>query len=58
MQRKTNDLHEGLAWGSCSAEQSNSIEIIEYTHDEVMQTRYLIGVMSEIENRQARTREI
>ena len=27
------------------------------THDEVMQTRYLIGVMSEIENRQARTRE-
>ena len=30
---------------------------IEYTHNEVMQTQYRIGVMNEIEYRQARTRE-
>ena len=36
---------------------SKSIDRNEYTHDEVLQTRYRIGVMSEVEYRQARTRE-
>ena len=30
---------------------------LEYTYDEVWQTRYRIGVMSELESRQGRTRE-
>ena len=36
---------------------SKSIDRNEFTHDEVLQTRFRIGVMSEVEYRQARARE-
>ena len=35
---------------------SKSIDNIKYTHDEVFQARHRIGVLSEVESRQARTR--